>query len=802
MLRINLGAWARGLFCALMFAGAAAAQVPAVPVASPQLVARDYFDGSGGAPRAQALRIARLEVETSIVGATAQTTVTARFNNPTSRPLEGEFTLDLPLGSVVNGYALDINGQMVDGVITPRRQALKAYEARVRRGIDPGVAEVSRANVFRTRVFPIFPRSGRTVRLSFATPVDAGAPFNLPLVTSELVEELVVRVRTEGAGTPSVQGPGALRLTRSSAGAWEGRATNLRLSGALQVGPVAVPAAATVSRHPGGDFFIDIADAAPRTGAEAGPVRRLRVYWDRSRSRRDDDHEAELRLLGRYLAAARPGVVDLITFSEGGPEVRSFTRPAAGDLDAALRPLEYAGATSLRSVFTTALPAADACLLFSDGTVSLDAYRVEPLPCPVLAVSTAPDADRAFLTALSSASGGEHIDLARHPPRSGPGPASGAGRPRHGRRGRRGSDLQPAILPAGPGRFRLVARAPDDGGGVTVGFADGSRRTYSGASTGARLHPAPGALWASARLGVLNATDRPDTAALLRTARRFGVTASGLAYVVLETPYDYAQAEIEPPASLGTDARNAYRRIAADLAQQKQREREGRLQRVVDAWNVHKRWWADPMAARRLDEQRATYESRFPPPPPPVPLMAPPPTVVPQAVMAPPPPIQPRASAPAPDGPLPEEAVQDVVVTGARVGRDSVIADSAAAGPQATTTTATAPDPSRPYLRALEAAPSDRLAAVLREQERRHGDTPAFYFDCRRMAARAAGGRTRRGSTSPMRSSCRPPTSAPWRSSPTAWPSTAITTARSGLRSGRSACCPTCRRHGETWRSP
>jgi tetratricopeptide (TPR) repeat protein len=228
---------------------------------------------------------------------------------------------------------------------------------------------------------------------------------------------------------------------------------------------------------------------------------------------------------------------------------------------------------------------------------------------------------------------------------------------------------------------------------------------------------------------VLNATDRPDTAALLRTARRFGVTASGLAYVVLETPYDYAQAEIEPPASLGTDARNAYRRIAADLAQQKQREREGRLQRVVDAWNVHKRWWADPMAARRLDEQRATYESRFPPPPPPVPLMAPPPTVVPQAVMAPPPPIQPRASAPAPDGPLPEEAVQDVVVTGARLGRDSVIADSAAAGPQATTTTATAPDPSRPYLRALEAAPSDRLAAVLREQERRHGDTPAFYFD-------------------------------------------------------------------------
>jgi hypothetical protein len=59
-------------------------------------VARDYFDGSGGQPRQQALRLSRLEVETSVVGATAQTTITAQFSNPTTRPLEGEFSLELP----------------------------------------------------------------------------------------------------------------------------------------------------------------------------------------------------------------------------------------------------------------------------------------------------------------------------------------------------------------------------------------------------------------------------------------------------------------------------------------------------------------------------------------------------------------------------------------------------------------------------------------------------------------------------------------------------------------------------------
>lgn len=714
----------RALLCALLLAGGAAAQDAGPAPASPQLVARDYFDGSGGEPRPQALRVARLEIEAFLVGGTAQTTVTAQFSNPTSRPLEGEFTLDLPPGSVVTGYALDINGRLVDGVITPRRQALRAYEARVRRGIDPGVAEVTRANVFRTRVFPIFPGAGRTVRLSFATPLDAEAPFLLPLATSEAVGELVVRVRAEAAGTPIPEAPGGLRLQRVQAEGgpgWEGRARNVRLSGALRVGPVSPAAPATVSRHAAGDFFLDLADTAPNAGTAAAPGRRLRLYWDRSRSRRDDDLEGELRLLGRYLAAVRPTAVDLVTFSEGGPETRSFRQPAPGELEAALRPLEYAGATSLAGVFTAPLPLADACLLFSDGTVSLDAYRAEALPCPLMAVSSAPDADRALLSALASASGGEHIDLRAVP--------ADAALARLSAQGARvttvvddgGADLQPAILPAGPGRFRVVARAPDDGGAVTVRFADGSRRSYPGSSVGARRHDAPGALWASARLATLNATDRPDTAALLRTARRFGVPASGLAYVVLETPSDYAQAEIEPPPSLGADARNTYRQIASGLAQQKQRERAGRLQRVLDAWEEHKLWWRDPAAVRRRAERveeitltgRRGGRGNAPVPPPPAPMPAPPPP-------PPPPPVQARTASPAPDSattPTSSEALESVV-TGSRIARDA-----------GSTVQVEPPDLTRPYLRALEAAPIARLAAVMREQERRHGDNPAFYFD-------------------------------------------------------------------------
>ena len=51
---------------------------------------------------------------------------------PGQQNLEGDFTLEMPAGSVVTGYALDIGGQMVDGVLVDQRQARIAYEARVR----------------------------------------------------------------------------------------------------------------------------------------------------------------------------------------------------------------------------------------------------------------------------------------------------------------------------------------------------------------------------------------------------------------------------------------------------------------------------------------------------------------------------------------------------------------------------------------------------------------------------------------------------------------------------------------------
>ena len=146
----------------LLSGGALGAQ----EAASPSLTAR--IDGVVGA-ETQALEIERLEIEVEQHGSLAMTELTVTFANPTDTTLEGEFAIDLPRGSVVTGYALDVAGVMIDGVLQSRDRAREAFERRVVRRIDPGLAEVDFSDRFETRVYPLFPRQGRTIRIRFAT---------------------------------------------------------------------------------------------------------------------------------------------------------------------------------------------------------------------------------------------------------------------------------------------------------------------------------------------------------------------------------------------------------------------------------------------------------------------------------------------------------------------------------------------------------------------------------------------------------------------------------------------------------
>src|SRR5688572_14588523 len=77
----------------------------------------------------------KVEAQVTIRGLLAETAMTMTFYNSQSRVLEGELLFPLPEGATVSGYALDIQGSMMDGVIVEKHEARIAFEKEVRKGV-------------------------------------------------------------------------------------------------------------------------------------------------------------------------------------------------------------------------------------------------------------------------------------------------------------------------------------------------------------------------------------------------------------------------------------------------------------------------------------------------------------------------------------------------------------------------------------------------------------------------------------------------------------------------------------------
>ena len=89
------------------------------------------------------------------------------FTNPNSRVMQGDFEFPIPEGAFVCGYALEINGEMVPGVVCEKEKARVAFENEVRKGVDPGLVEQVKGNVWKTRIFPLNPQTPRKAEVEY-----------------------------------------------------------------------------------------------------------------------------------------------------------------------------------------------------------------------------------------------------------------------------------------------------------------------------------------------------------------------------------------------------------------------------------------------------------------------------------------------------------------------------------------------------------------------------------------------------------------------------------------------------------
>lgn len=669
-----------------------------------------------------------LEIDIEQIAGTYQITLEAEIlNGHEDEETEVEFLLPMPKGAIINDYALDIQGVLIDGVLTEKERARKTYTDKVTRTIDPGIAERAADNRYKTRIFPVLPGKTRTIRLGFVVEADEG--FDWQVKTGIRADN----VRLSGNALPNslADNPAYRRID----GGYE--AANHRVDQSFKLSPDA-PADAVIATHSlGGNFLIaqlSSDEIAALGSAEASP-RKVAIIWDTSLSRSEDKHSAERGVLKDWLKSISPDDVRVIMGSDRITFDKSFRNSDA--VKSLFDDVDYDGGSDLNSLLDFK-GRYDICVLVSDGHMTIGRGEMKRPDCPVYALTSSADPNIPFLSSLASMSGGQVItDLSSRKAATAQlskAPSYGVIDSNVSMPVMLGSKIF-AQIPIGTREAKINLLSPS-GARVTIKRDLGRLDRVS--------HNGPGTIWASYKTEALRA-EGATAQEVIAFSRPFSIAGPESTLIVLETAFDYINADIPVPDNYPKELHAQYEEALADHIEERDFHSEKRKSVMLTMWNKQVEWWNkdykyDPKAKPSDTETRplpavtrqitgwdgsVVMDGESAPA---------------QPVPAPPPP--PALMHTMPDGSsgyTSRENLEDIVVTAQRRGeRVEDLDEVVVTGVPNRRNGVESRDISieirkwtadRPYLNALKEAASDELEQVYRKQKSRYGDLPAFYLE-------------------------------------------------------------------------
>ena len=121
------------------------------------------------------VRLVEEHVEVHVLNGLARFKVTQVFRNDSPRRLEGTYVFPIPRNGVISNFALFTGEKRLAGEVIPADEARSIYENIVRKMRDPGLLEYIGQGMLRARVFPVEPRSNKTIELSYSLTIQPTA---------------------------------------------------------------------------------------------------------------------------------------------------------------------------------------------------------------------------------------------------------------------------------------------------------------------------------------------------------------------------------------------------------------------------------------------------------------------------------------------------------------------------------------------------------------------------------------------------------------------------------------------------
>ena len=540
--------------------------------------------------------LSSLDIKARVSGLYADVFETIVIENPNPRPISVSVTLPMPDRATVCGYALDIDGQMIDGVIVPKDKARVTFETEQRRGADPGLVEAVKGNVYQTRVYPVPPHGRRTLALRYVAPlsVTGGTSAFLDLaMPQEHLDKRDIHIDVEllDCPAPVLSGINDARFEELGT-CWqvEAHEQDIDTCEPIRVAlPVLPQKFAIVEYTEDGTLWFETSEAVPEDETVNVPnINRLIVAWDVSGSRSDLDHAGELALLKSYCIGKEQSFV-LVAFGESACDPVTFDNADA--LISAIEKLHYDGGSDFAALSRVlgAIKSSDddVCVLFTDG---MDTLSGEPIafetPQHMLAIVSGTQRDSESLRQACrglafdiNVAPATYDELAR---------TVFCSKLLSGVEGDAVSEIL-GIGSGADGRFSAIGKMACDV--TTVTFAN-TGTIFPLEATKARKSATISRAWAATRVAQLSPRADDNEEELLELGRRFGVVSPATSLIVLETLDQWIRYDIEPPATwtqmhdMWKSAQAGVMKVSSE-AQQKELQRK----RLEEEWEQMKKWW-------------------------------------------------------------------------------------------------------------------------------------------------------------------------------------------------------------------
>ncbi|MDE0820256.1 MAG: DUF2135 domain-containing protein, partial [Opitutales bacterium] len=507
-------------------------------------------------------------------------------------------------GQTVSRFAMTVNGKLREGVVVEKAKGRQVFETIVRQGIDPGLLEWTKGNVFKARVYPIPAKGDKKIVIAYEQELkDAGKGFlySLPLHFQAKVDRFHLRAevfRQEVAPDLGSNELANLRFEKwnESFLAETTRENYLPNQSLAFLLPKQADRQRIFVEEQNGETYFYLTVNPRVIRREKTLPNKVGLVWDASASARNRDIDKELAVLDAYFSRIGDLRVTLVVFRNEVEKPQEFTI-RKGDwkkLADTLRKLPNDGGTQVGAVDLSKY-SCDEFLLCTDGVSNFGESELVRGKAPIYALNSSAVAEHAYLRYLSQATAGAYLNLTTLTgdealARLASVPYSFLGVRQDGKSV---TETYPRTAVPVDGSFSLAGMLQGKGTAITLEFGLGGKVLHSEKVViDRKSHVSDSGLsrriWAQKKIAELELRPSKYEEDITALGREHSIVTRNTSLIVLDRLEDYVTHRIIPPEP---DLRRQY---FAKIEQQKKEQDKGRRERiagVVKKFEQRVKWW-------------------------------------------------------------------------------------------------------------------------------------------------------------------------------------------------------------------